>query len=114
MAVNPSISIQPEDILDIVRQMSSQSSFSPIDESSQLARIDASKSLPDKGKYCPSPHTPSRPINSPSPIASHSDDWKKKWLTSKNPCFHCGEAGHWAPDCPMRRKGAMARAQSSQ
>ncbi|MBW0533603.1 hypothetical protein O181_073318 [Austropuccinia psidii MF-1] len=53
MVVNPSITVQPEEILDIVRQMSSQSSFSPIDESSQLAQIETSKCPPDKGKYRP-------------------------------------------------------------
>ncbi|MBW0492842.1 hypothetical protein O181_032557 [Austropuccinia psidii MF-1] len=51
MAVNPSITTQPEDIVDIVCQMSSQSSLSPIDEPSQLTQIDASRSPPDKGKY---------------------------------------------------------------
>ncbi|MBW0526967.1 hypothetical protein O181_066682 [Austropuccinia psidii MF-1] len=50
----------------------------------------------------------------PSPIASRSNEWKRKWLTSKNPCFHCGKVGHWAPDCPNCKKGAVAWVQSSQ
>ncbi|MBW0488802.1 hypothetical protein O181_028517 [Austropuccinia psidii MF-1] len=44
----------------------------------------------------------------PCPIASQSNEWKKKWLTSRNPCFH------WAPDCPTCKKGAVAWVQSLQ
>ncbi|MBW0579700.1 hypothetical protein O181_119415 [Austropuccinia psidii MF-1] len=44
------------------------------------------------------------PSKSFSPIAKRDPEWKKKWLTSKNPCFHCGEVGHWAPDCPTRAR----------
>ncbi|MBW0469798.1 hypothetical protein O181_009513 [Austropuccinia psidii MF-1] len=58
MTANPLITIQPEDILNIVCQMSSQSSLSPIDESSQLAQIDTSRSPPDKGKYQTPKNTP--------------------------------------------------------
>ncbi|MBW0528000.1 hypothetical protein O181_067715 [Austropuccinia psidii MF-1] len=121
MAVNPSVTIHPEDILDIVWQMSSQSSSSIIGNSSQLARIDTYRPSPSKGAFQHRMNTPSKPPPSTnrsaaaiSPIASRSDKWKKKWLTSKNPCFHCGEIGHWAPDCPTWKKGAVARAQSSQ
>ncbi|MBW0500251.1 hypothetical protein O181_039966 [Austropuccinia psidii MF-1] len=77
--------------------------------------------LMGKGKGRSHPGTPfwghpsaDRSPNIPSPIASRSDEWKRKWLTRRNPCFHCGEAGHWAPDCPARKKGAVARGQSSQ
>ncbi|MBW0558908.1 hypothetical protein O181_098623 [Austropuccinia psidii MF-1] len=51
IALNPSITIQPEEILDIVHQISSQPSPSNIDEPSQVAQGDAYRSPPDKGKY---------------------------------------------------------------
>ncbi|MBW0523568.1 hypothetical protein O181_063283 [Austropuccinia psidii MF-1] len=55
-----------------------------------------------------------QPMSQHSPICSRSDEWKKKWLTPQNPFFHCGEAGHWAPNCPARKKAANARFSSSQ
>ncbi|MBW0584993.1 hypothetical protein O181_124708 [Austropuccinia psidii MF-1] len=39
---------------------------------------------------------------------------EEKVVNLKKPCFHCGEVGHWAPDCPTCKKGAVAWAQSSQ
>ncbi|MBW0536415.1 hypothetical protein O181_076130 [Austropuccinia psidii MF-1] len=52
MAVNPSVTIYPEDILDIVWQISSQSLSAIIGESSHLARINTYCPPPAKG-ICP-------------------------------------------------------------
>ncbi|MBW0542359.1 hypothetical protein O181_082074 [Austropuccinia psidii MF-1] len=120
LAINPLLAVRPEDILDIVRQMSSSASSSIVDESSQLARIDATKPPLDhraRGQLKTPPRTGSsshKSFGASSPIMSRSDDWKKKWLTPRHPCFHCGESGHWVPDCPARKRGVAACAQSSQ
>ncbi|MBW0525953.1 hypothetical protein O181_065668 [Austropuccinia psidii MF-1] len=39
---------------------------------------------------------------------------QRQWLTSRNPCFSCGEAEHWAPKCPACLKAENARLSSSQ
>ncbi|MBW0480340.1 hypothetical protein O181_020055 [Austropuccinia psidii MF-1] len=104
-----------EDILDIVQQL--QGSSAPIgnEESIHLSKINVSRIKPrmsqpyDTPNWSPKPH---RPLQSPSqvpPISSRSEEWKKRWLTPQNPCFYCGEAGHWAPECPAQRKATNAR-----
>ncbi|MBW0535338.1 hypothetical protein O181_075053 [Austropuccinia psidii MF-1] len=56
---------------------------------------------------------PPHPPHSASPLATRSAEWRRQWLTPQHPCFYCGEAGHWAPDCPARLKAAKARASTS-
>ncbi|MBW0534653.1 hypothetical protein O181_074368 [Austropuccinia psidii MF-1] len=120
LAANPGLQINAEDIMDIVQQMRSRSAPISNDNSIQLSKIDASHHQTQSSLRM---HTPVRnprtyrntqPPSQNSPIASRSEEWKKKWLTPRNPCFHCGEAGHWAPDCPARKKSANARFSSSQ
>ncbi|MBW0574274.1 hypothetical protein O181_113989, partial [Austropuccinia psidii MF-1] len=129
LAANPNLQINMEDILDIIQQVSNSPKHSLNNDDLQLSKIDTSRVRPLKGKsridgqHIPPPHTPSPPPNSfskfnpsysSSPISQRPEGWKKKWLTPQNPCFYCGEAGHWAPECPARTKAARARLHSTQ
>ncbi|MBW0535974.1 hypothetical protein O181_075689 [Austropuccinia psidii MF-1] len=78
----------------------------------QLSRLESSK----RENFCPKQKsTSSRHPNSPRPsmtaqsIDQKSPDWKKKWLTSRNPCFYCGGTGHWAPNFPIKLKAEEAQ-----
>ncbi|MBW0553543.1 hypothetical protein O181_093258 [Austropuccinia psidii MF-1] len=56
-------------------------------------------------------HLPASPEDSMQ--LSRIDALQPQWLTPQHPCFGCGEAGHWEPDCPACIKAASARASSS-
>ncbi|MBW0538318.1 hypothetical protein O181_078033 [Austropuccinia psidii MF-1] len=90
LAANPSLTINSKDILDIVQKMNNKHLPASPEDSMQLSRIEA--------------------LRMGNKI---SDGWKRQWLTPQHPCFYCGEAGHWAPDCLARIKAANARASSS-
>ncbi|MBW0535509.1 hypothetical protein O181_075224 [Austropuccinia psidii MF-1] len=123
LAANPSLTINAEDILDIVQQMNNKHVPTPPEDSMQLSRIEASRlgnkmrSASHQGNRTPpkstAPYLGLTTPQSASPIVNRSDGWKRRWLTPQNPCFYCGEVGHWAPDCPARLKAANARASSS-
>ncbi|MBW0538816.1 hypothetical protein O181_078531 [Austropuccinia psidii MF-1] len=123
LAANPSLTINAKDILDIVQQMNNKQVLASPEDSMQLSRIEASRL---GNKMCSTNHqgscTPPKSAalylgltasQSASPIANRPDGWKRRWLTPQNPCFDCGEVGHWAPDCLARIKAANARASSS-
>ncbi|MBW0503131.1 hypothetical protein O181_042846 [Austropuccinia psidii MF-1] len=122
LAANPSMMIQSEDILDMVRQMSHSFPKSSIDSSLHLSKMDASNRNAERHKQKHRESTPQRPTGSSnrgtpksfSPVSERSPEWRKKWLNVDHPCFHCGEAGHWAPDCPTREKAAKARSKNTQ
>ncbi|MBW0481179.1 hypothetical protein O181_020894 [Austropuccinia psidii MF-1] len=110
-ASNPDLNITTTDILDVTNCF--QSRFTPESSSTaQLLRMESSKhvNLSPKQKSN-SQHR----LNSPRPsmmaqsIDQQSPDWKKKWLTSKNPFFYCGGTGHWAPNCPVKSKAEEER-----
>ncbi|MBW0476476.1 hypothetical protein O181_016191 [Austropuccinia psidii MF-1] len=118
LAANPKLTVNTEDILDIVQQLQGRST--PIDNegSIHLSKIDVSQAKPRTSQPYDAPNCtprPYRPLQSPCqvpPISSRSEEWKKRWLTPQNPCFYCGEAGHWAPECPARKKATSARISS--
>ncbi|MBW0536508.1 hypothetical protein O181_076223 [Austropuccinia psidii MF-1] len=85
LAANPSLTVHSEDLLDI-REKQREQERTPI------------KKFNNNFK------------NTPSPTAGRSEEWKKKWLTPSNPCFYCGESGHWVPDCPAKKKAMAIRA----
>ncbi|MBW0461265.1 hypothetical protein O181_000980 [Austropuccinia psidii MF-1] len=120
LAANPGLQINVKDLMDIVQQMRSRSAPISNNDSMQLSRIDASPNRVQSSPHMPTPgrnlktYRNNQSSNQHTPIASRSDEWKKKWLTPRNPCFHCGEARHWAPDCPARKKAANARFSSLQ
>ncbi|MBW0593425.1 hypothetical protein O181_133140 [Austropuccinia psidii MF-1] len=100
--------------------MRSRSAPVSSDDSMQLSIINAfqnqrklSPHFPTPGQS-PKPYRNAQPPNKSCPIFSRTDKWKKKWLTPKNPCFYCGKAGHWAPNCPAWKKAANARLSSLQ
>ncbi|MBW0540546.1 hypothetical protein O181_080261 [Austropuccinia psidii MF-1] len=122
LAENPSMTIQSEDILDMLRQMSHSSLKTSVNNSLHLSKMDASNRNIERYKQKHQESTPQRPSGSSkrgtpksfSPISERGPEWRKKWLNADHPCFHCGEAGHWAPDCPTREKAAKARSKNSQ
>ncbi|MBW0513325.1 hypothetical protein O181_053040 [Austropuccinia psidii MF-1] len=101
-ASNPDLNITTTDILDITNCL--QSKFMP--ESSSTAQVLRMESLKHENFFPKKKLNSQHRLNSPRPsmtaqsIDQQSPDWKKKWLTSKNPCFYCGGTGHWAPNCP--------------
>ncbi|MBW0528772.1 hypothetical protein O181_068487 [Austropuccinia psidii MF-1] len=108
-AINPSLEIHAKDILDIANRMQQHST---IDSSSSitLSRMDANSNTPDHSRQSKlMPRTsrgPSLPPSTLTPssnsIDSKPEEWKRKWLTAKNPCFYCGQVGHWLPNCPTK------------
>ncbi|MBW0540889.1 hypothetical protein O181_080604 [Austropuccinia psidii MF-1] len=84
-----------------------------------LSRINASTLQPKNTQqlFMPNPNPHQYQANmaskSISPISIQLEELKKQWLTPRNPCFYCGEAGHWAPECPARLKEENARMSSS-
>ncbi|MBW0535398.1 hypothetical protein O181_075113 [Austropuccinia psidii MF-1] len=116
LAANPTLAINAEDILDIVQQMRARSNTTVTENTMHLSRITASTSGPkgDQSLFTPNQTPHQHHSKSVSPISKRSEEWKRQWLTPKNPCFYCGEAGHWAPECPARLKAANARLSSSQ
>ncbi|MBW0468093.1 hypothetical protein O181_007808 [Austropuccinia psidii MF-1] len=126
MAASPSLSINVEDILDIVQQMSGNNSDGQDEDSIHISKLEANKLSDNPRKPRSGSHqTPSTPmasqrlpppprtLHSTSPLANRSEEWKKKWLTPQHPCFYCGEAGHWAPNFPACLKAARAWASTS-
>ncbi|MBW0531514.1 hypothetical protein O181_071229 [Austropuccinia psidii MF-1] len=120
LAANPELTVNMEDILDIVHQLWGRSTPIGNEGSIHLSKIDVSWPKPRTSQPYDSPNRnprPYRPLQSPSqvpPISSRSEEWKKRWLTPQNPCFYCGEAGHWEPECPARKKATSARISSQQ
>ncbi|MBW0542144.1 hypothetical protein O181_081859 [Austropuccinia psidii MF-1] len=102
---NPELTVNVEDILDIVQQFQGRSTPIGNEESINLSKINVSRAKPRTSQ-------PYRPLQSPSqvpPISSRLEEWKKRWLTLQNPCFYYGEAGHFAPKCPAQKKVTNAR-----
>ncbi|MBW0578190.1 hypothetical protein O181_117905 [Austropuccinia psidii MF-1] len=125
LAANPHLKINMEDILNILQKILNPPNPPTNQDHLQLLKIDASKPLLFKGKQCfegqhntfPPYHKPFSQFNSSytsSLISKQLEGWKNIWLTNQNPCFYCGEAGHWAPDFPARTKEAQARMHLSQ
>ncbi|MBW0511508.1 hypothetical protein O181_051223 [Austropuccinia psidii MF-1] len=114
LAANPSLMVHSEDILDIVQQLISKQSKSTRNEGIKLSRINTQHPYLLKEKQKQQEKTPVKRFNdnfknSPSPTAGRLEEWRKKWLTTRNPCFYCGEAGHWVPDCPAKKKAMTMR-----
>ncbi|MBW0491792.1 hypothetical protein O181_031507 [Austropuccinia psidii MF-1] len=110
-ARNSDLNITMTDILDINNHLKSR--FLPESSSAiQLSRLESSKceNFSPKQKLISPRHPNSpRPSMTAQSINQQSPDWKKKWLTSRNPCFYCGGTGHWAPNCPIKLKAEEAR-----
>ncbi|MBW0537795.1 hypothetical protein O181_077510 [Austropuccinia psidii MF-1] len=120
MAASPSLNISFEDILDIVQQMSGNNSDTQDEDLIQISKLEANKLSKNPKKAQPGSHqAPSTPMGSQRPphyasvLANCSEEWKRKCLTHQHPCFYCGEADHWAPDCPACLKAARAWASTS-
>ncbi|MBW0492381.1 hypothetical protein O181_032096 [Austropuccinia psidii MF-1] len=106
-ASNPSIDIFSNNILDIANWIQSKD----VPESSLSLQISAMEGQKHdrnhpKGRYFTS--RSQLKINSPRPpmfpqsIHQQFMDWKK-WLTSRNTCFHFGGVGHWSPNFPSKK-----------
>ncbi|MBW0553287.1 hypothetical protein O181_093002 [Austropuccinia psidii MF-1] len=109
-AIDHSSEIHVEDILEIANQIQEQSALDT-SKNILLLQMDVGKNASGHSwQSAPTPKTnpilPSLSSNSPSPLNSidrKSEDWKRKWLTTKSPCFYCGKVGHWLLSCPTRR-----------
>ncbi|MBW0501750.1 hypothetical protein O181_041465 [Austropuccinia psidii MF-1] len=114
LAANPSLMVHSEDILDIVQQLISKQSKSTSDEGTRLSRTNTQHPYLSKEKQKQQEKKPVKRFNenfknSPSPTAGRLEEWQKKWLTPRNPCFYCGEVGHWVPDCPAKKESMTIR-----
>ncbi|MBW0524484.1 hypothetical protein O181_064199 [Austropuccinia psidii MF-1] len=108
-AIDPSLEIHAQDIVVIANRMQQHPT---IDSSSSitLSQMDANSNTPDlswQSKLTPKTShgpslTPSTLTSSSNSICIKPEEWKKKWLTAKNPCFDCGQVGHWLPNCPTK------------
>ncbi|MBW0534694.1 hypothetical protein O181_074409 [Austropuccinia psidii MF-1] len=122
LAENQLVMIQSEDILDMVQQMLHSSQKTLVNNSLHLSKMNASNRNAERYKQKHRESTPQRPTGSSnrgtpksfSPISEQGHEWRKKWLNADHPCFHSGEAGHWAPDCPTQEKAAKARSKTNQ
>ncbi|MBW0523541.1 hypothetical protein O181_063256 [Austropuccinia psidii MF-1] len=118
-AINPSIEICANDILDIASRIQGKAvpdDLSPL----QISKIEGSRSSDkhsQKGKFRHSSgqilSQPPRSALTGASIQNKLPDWKRKWLTARNPCFYCRGSGHWAPNCPVKLKAEQARRQQS-
>ncbi|MBW0476761.1 hypothetical protein O181_016476 [Austropuccinia psidii MF-1] len=108
-AIDPSLEIPAEDLLDIANRMQQHPAF---DSSSSitLSRMVANSNMPDHSRQskltpktsCDPSLTPSTPTSSSNSIDRKPEKWKKKWSTAKNPCFYCGQVGNWLPNFPTK------------
>ena len=37
-------------------------------------------------------------------VSNNNNNYRKQRKTLNDPCFHCGEIGHWGKDCPEYNK----------
>ncbi|MBW0514024.1 hypothetical protein O181_053739 [Austropuccinia psidii MF-1] len=120
LAANPDLTINAEDILDIVQQMWTKNAPAITEDTMHLSRIDSSTLRPRNSQPSFMPNCGPCQIQanlmpkSASPISKQSEEWKRKWLSPRNLCFYCGEAGNWAPECMACLKAANAIFSSSQ
>ncbi|MBW0537090.1 hypothetical protein O181_076805 [Austropuccinia psidii MF-1] len=113
MATNPSIRVCPDDLLNMIRQISTASpSF---DHSTELAQINAASRFgarhPGNAK-----NQLQLSIKNPHDKTHQSQHHKPttKISSSKYPCHYCGEVGQWSPNCPIRARANKARSKSQQ
>ncbi|MBW0539585.1 hypothetical protein O181_079300 [Austropuccinia psidii MF-1] len=98
-ATNPELKIYGEDILDIIRQLTSDQSNQEEHQLSGIHAKDESHPKKTNNKQSNLKKKAKTPVSSTT-----TEEWKKQWLTSDNPCFYCMRVGHWAHECKLRAK----------
>ncbi|MBW0551235.1 hypothetical protein O181_090950 [Austropuccinia psidii MF-1] len=103
MATNPDIEVCPDDLLNIIRQISTASpSF---DHSTEIARVNAALKFGKKDQaHAFNQHVANRNTPRRNKLPSSSRYTAPRIPNSKFLCHYCGEAGHWSPNCPIKAK----------
>ncbi|MBW0541652.1 hypothetical protein O181_081367 [Austropuccinia psidii MF-1] len=103
MATNPDIKVCPDDLLNMIRQISTASpSF---DHSTEIARVNAALNFGKKDQHHTfNHHVANRNTPISNKLPSSSRNTESRMPNSKFPCYYCGEAGHWSPNCPIKAK----------
>ncbi|MBW0536826.1 hypothetical protein O181_076541, partial [Austropuccinia psidii MF-1] len=102
MATNPNINVRPEDLIDMIRQISTASpSF---DHSTEVAKINAASKFGRK-----EPHAAHNSNITNKNIHRSTVSSSSRVPSSNFPCHYCGEIGHWSPNCPIKAKANEAK-----
>ncbi|MBW0558716.1 hypothetical protein O181_098431 [Austropuccinia psidii MF-1] len=111
MATNPNIKVRPDDLLNMIRQISTASpSF---DHSTEIARINAASKFGTKHgnkNHGQQQFSNTDPRNNTPRLQPHKNN--PKTPSSRYPCHYCGEVGHWSPNCPVCARANAARSKS--
>ncbi|MBW0515792.1 hypothetical protein O181_055507 [Austropuccinia psidii MF-1] len=109
MATNTNLKVHPDDLLNMILQISTASSNS--DHGTEISQVkDVSKfgsRQPSKRKV-PQHNFSQQHHRYTNNQASSSRDLART-PSLKYPCHYCGEVGHWLPNCPTRLKAYAAR-----
>ncbi|MBW0540439.1 hypothetical protein O181_080154 [Austropuccinia psidii MF-1] len=111
MATNPNLKVRPDDLLNMIRQISTASpSF---DHSTEVARVNAaSKFARRENLNFAIHHSSNRPAPRNLKIPSSTNQNESRMPNSQFPCHYCGEIGHWSPNCPIKAKAVGMRSKA--
>ncbi|MBW0566180.1 hypothetical protein O181_105895 [Austropuccinia psidii MF-1] len=111
MATNPNIKVCPDDLLNMIRQISMASpSF---DHSTEIARLNAASKFGQRNNFDNrNPHFSTRPASRSTKIPSSSRQVEPRIPNSRFPCHYCSEVGHWSPQCPIKAKAIEMKARA--
>ncbi|MBW0536227.1 hypothetical protein O181_075942, partial [Austropuccinia psidii MF-1] len=111
MATNPNLKVRPDDLLNMIRQISTASpSF---DHSTEVARVNAaSKFGRRENSNSAVQHSSNRPAPRNLKIPSSINQNESRIPNSRFSCHYCGEIGHWSPNCPIKAKAIGMRSKA--
>ncbi|MBW0461685.1 hypothetical protein O181_001400 [Austropuccinia psidii MF-1] len=108
MATNPNLKVRPDDLLNMIRQISTASpSF---DHSTEIARLNAVSKFGRREPLNASTSSSSRkPTYGNTKASSSNRPSGSRAPNPRSPCHYCGEIGHWSPTCPIKAKAFEIR-----
>ncbi|MBW0539132.1 hypothetical protein O181_078847 [Austropuccinia psidii MF-1] len=108
MATNPNIKVRPDDLLNMIRQISTASpSF---DHSTEIARVNAASKFGKKDQHL-NLNQRFKNRNNTKGNKVHASNWQSGSgdFNPDLPCHYCGKTGHWSPECPIKAKAIDMR-----